>query len=61
MLFVHYNNLNANTVTDYGARVAEIYDKRPWVKPGDKIGAHDDLNDPVVGEPSGKGPGGVPR
>jgi hypothetical protein len=27
-----YNNLNANTVTDYGARVAAVYAERTWEK-----------------------------
>lgn len=27
-----YNNINAGTINDYGARVAEIYKKQPWVK-----------------------------
>lgn len=27
-----YNNINANTVSNYGARVQKIYETKPWVK-----------------------------
>ena len=31
-----YNNLNATSVTDYGARVEQIYNTQPWKKTGRK-------------------------